>query len=60
MPTTDNERQDESDQIEVEEIEHVADQRGGEDLVLVRRQRRLSLQVLEAFSVLPVAELVFI
>src|SRR5580658_8775974 len=47
MPAADDECEDESNQVEVKEIEHVADQCGGEDLVLVRGQRHLSLQVLK-------------
>ena len=37
MPAADDEREHEADQIEVEEIEHVADHRRGEDLPLIRR-----------------------
>jgi hypothetical protein len=38
MPTTDDEREHEANQVEVKEIEHVADHRRGENLILVRGQ----------------------
>jgi hypothetical protein len=47
VPAADDKREDEPDQIKVEEVQHVADRCRGEDLPLVRRQRFLSLQLFE-------------
>ena len=47
LPSTDDERQHIADQKEIEEIEHVAEVRSGNDLPLIARQCLLALQELQ-------------
>jgi hypothetical protein len=47
MPVLHDERQNEGDQQKIEEIEHVADRRRGEDLPLIDCQLLLPLQMFE-------------
>src|SRR4029077_9073225 len=54
IPVPYNERQNECDQQEIEEIEHVADCRRGEDLPLIDGEFLLLLQIFEHNLYLPI------
>src|SRR4029077_14808149 len=53
VPVLYDERQNERDQEKIEEIEHVADRRRGEDLPLIDCQLLLLLQIFEHDACLP-------